>query len=137
MNVGIDAAVAELTNERETTNNQFELGSITGVGEPIPDMRVTKSGRASNVTSGVITGVGGVRVMPYGGIKRVIQHIMHIAKVPESDQVSAPGDSGSWWIEEGTNKVVGLHFAGSNIPEFGLAITMSKILNALNVDIIL
>jgi hypothetical protein len=137
MNVGIDAAVAELTHERETTNNQFELGSVTGVGEPMPDMRVKKSGRASKVTRGIITGVGGVRAIPYGGIKRVVQHVVHIAKVPDSDQVSAPGDSGSWWLEESTDKVVGLHFAGSNVPEYGLAIRMANVLNALNVDLML
>ena len=63
--------------------------------------------------------------------------MMHIAKVPDSVQVSAPGDSGSWWLEEGTNKVVGLHFAGANRPEYGLAIRMANVLNALNVDLML
>jgi len=135
MNVGIDAAVAELTDERDTTNYQFELGSITGLGEPLEHMRVKKSGRQSKVTRGIITGVRGVRAIPYGGIKRVIQHVIHIAKVPDSDQVSAPGDSGSWWLEEDTNKVVGLHFAGSNVPEYGLAISMANVLDALNVDL--
>ena len=137
MNLGIDAAVAELTDERETTNDQFELASITGVVEPMPDMRIKKSGRASKVTRGIITGIGGVRAIRYRGIKRIIQHVMHIAKVSDSEQVSAPGDSGSWWLEENTNKVVGLHFAGSNMPEYGLAITMTNVLNALNVDLML
>lgn len=137
MDVGIDAAVAELTDERDAINKQLELGSVTGVGDPLPNMRVKKSGRASNVTRGVITGVGGVKAIPYGGIRRVIQHVMHIAKVPESPQVSAGGDSGSWWLEQDTNKVIGLHFAGSNRPEYGLAISMSNVLNALNVDLML
>ena len=102
-------------------------------------MRVIKSGRGSQVTRGVISssGFGGVAKMYYGGLLRVIQHVFHIMKVPDSEQVSAGGDSGSWWLEEGTNKVVGLHFAGNSMfePEYGLAIKMSNVLNALNVHL--
>ncbi len=142
MNVDIDAAVAELTDDRAVINHQFELEGVTGLGDPRPDMRVLKSGRGSQVTKGIITssGFGGVAKITYGGLTRLIHHVFHIFKVPDSDQVSTGGDSGSWWLEEGTNKVVGLHFAGNSVyepKEYGLAIIMKNVLNALNVDLML
>lgn len=142
MNVDIDAAVAELTDDRAVNNNQFELEGVMGLGDPRPDMRVIKSGRGSKITRGIITssGFGGVAKIAYGGFTRVVHHVFHIFKVPDSDQVSTGGDSGSWWIEEGTNKVVGLHFAGNSFyepQEYGLAIAMANVLNALNVDLML
>lgn len=142
MNVDIDAAVAELTDDRAVNNDQFELEGVTGLGDPRPEMRVIKSGRGSRVTKGIITsnGFGGVAKITYGGFTRLIHHVFHIFKVPDSHQVSTGGDSGSWWLEEGTNKVVGLHFAGNSIyepKEYGLAIKMANVLNALNVDLML
>jgi hypothetical protein len=142
MNVDIDAAVAELTDDRAVINHQFELEGVTGLEDPRPDMRVIKSGRGSKITKGIITssGFGGVAKIPYGGLTRVIHHVFHIFQVPDSAQVSTGGDSGSWWLEESTNKVVGLHFAGNSIyepKEYGLAIRMANVLNALNVDLVL
>jgi len=139
MNADIDAAVAELTDDRAAINDQFELGRVVGVADPRPDMRVIKSGRGSRVTKGIITssGFGGVTKLTYGGLTRIIRHTFHIWKVPDCHQVSTGGDSGSWWLEEGTNKVVGLHFSGNSIfqpSEYGVAITMTNVLNALNVD---
>jgi endonuclease G len=137
MNEGIDAAVATLSGEREILNDQLDLGPVSGVTAPMLDMHVTKSGRTSEVTHGIITGVGGVKTIPYAGFERIVRHIVHIAQTPERGEVSAPGDSGSWWLEKGTNKAVGLHFAGDNMPEYGLAIAMPQVLAALNVDIII
>jgi endonuclease G len=49
--------------------------------------------------------------------------------------VSAGGDSGSFWLDEETKNVVGLHFARGKRQQDGLAIDMPPILEALNVDI--
>jgi endonuclease G len=136
MREGIDAAVAELTGARPIINDQLDLGLVSGVTAPTLDMRVIKSGRTSEVTHGIITGVEGVRTIPYGGFDRIVRHVVHIAQAPEGGQVSAGGDSGSWWLEEGTNKVVGLHFAGDNFPAYGLAIAIPQVLDALNVDVV-
>jgi endonuclease G len=100
-------------------------------------MHVIKSGRGSEITEGIVTGVEGLYKIPYGGLERIVRHVVHIAQAPGSQQTSAGGDSGSWWLEKSSYKAVGLHFAGSDKPEFGLAIAMSKVLNALNVDIVI
>lgn len=132
----IDAAVAELTGPRSLINEQLGLGPVTGVTQPVLGLIVTKSGRRTGVTSGVITGIDGRQVMTYAGVQRVIRHVVHIAGTPNGAQVSDKGDSGAWWLEQETRQAVGLHFAGSDLPEYGLAIAMPPVLDALNVDIV-
>lgn len=136
MAMGIDAAVAELTDQRKAINDQLDLGAVSGVASPKLGMHVTKSGRASDVTSGIITGIEGVRTIPYGEFSQVVRNIIHIAPDSSGGPVSSPGDSGSWWLETSARLAVGLHFAGSDEPEYGLAISMPKVLAALKVEII-
>ena len=50
-------------------------------------------------------------------------------------EVSMPGDSGSWWLDAETREAIGLHFAGSDIPERALALNMQPVLDALGVEI--
>jgi len=131
----MDAAVAELTGTRPLVNDQLELAPVTGVTAPRLDMPVTKSGYGSAVTTGIITGIEGRRVEYYQDIPQVIRHIVHVAPSPAQGEVSRKGDSGSWWIEAGTQRAVALHFAGSNFPEYGLGIAMPQVLDALGVYI--
>lgn len=134
MNQGIDAAVAKLTDAR-WTNDQLNVGPVSGVTAPLLGMRVVKSGRGSGVTKGVIDGVEGEYPIEYGGFPRKIKHVYRIVPVPASGEVSRGGDSGSWWLEEDTKRAVALHFAGYNDPETALAIAMPQVLEALNVHV--
>lgn len=136
MGDGYDAAVAALDAGVTFRNEQVEIGSVTGLTEPVLDMVVTKSGRRTGVTEGIIDGVGGIRVMPYAGFDffQTIREIAHIAPL-NTDNVSAGGDSGSWWLERSTRRAVALHFAGSDNPDFALAISMPKVLDALRVTL--
>jgi endonuclease G len=131
MAANLDAAVAELTGARTLINDQFDLGPVKGVSWAEPGMAVTKSGRASGITRGRVAGVEGTARLPYSGVYRLIRNVMTIDPREEVSQVSTGGDSGSWWLEEETMNVVGLHFAGSDSPERGLAIDMQPILDAL------
>ncbi len=136
MRRGLDAAVAELNQSRAIRNEQLEIGPVTGVGGPELGMRVHKSGRASGHTHGIVDGIAGKHKIYYHGFPRIVDHVIHIAPLTVGGEVSAPGDSGSWWLEEYSDKVVGLHLAGSNDPEYGLAHGMQEVLDALNVDIV-
>ncbi|NIV91672.1 hypothetical protein GWN42_02430 [candidate division KSB1 bacterium] len=135
MNHGLDAAVAKLNNNRQIVNEQFEIGAVQGVKVPHIGMVVVKSGRRSKVTTGVVTGVLGQTVQRYHGFRRIIKHIVHIAQIDGRGEISAAGDSGAWWLEKQTSFATALHFAGSNSPEFGLAISMPPVLDTLNVNI--
>ena len=137
MKNGIDAAVAKINGIRSIINEQLEIGPVTGVASPRLGMNLTKSGRGSDITDGIITGAEGQSAIYYGGFRRIIKNVIHIAQINASNQVSAPGDSGSWWLEKDTRRAVGLHFAGSNNPEYALAISMPEVLNALDVEIAL
>ena len=97
-------------------------------------MAVIKSGRASGITHGRVAGVEGTARLSYSGVDRLIRNVMTIDPRDASSQASAAGDSGSFWLEEETMNVVGLHFAGSDDPERALAIDMQPILDALKVD---
>jgi endonuclease G len=136
MDFGIDAAVAELEGNRTVTSAQLELGQVTGMTTPIPGMKVIKSGRGTEVTSGIVDGVDGVTMVPYGMFPRTVRHVVHIAQAKPGDEVCAGGDSGSLWLEDSTKKAVALHFAGDDFPEYGLAAAMPQVLEALDVDLI-
>jgi hypothetical protein len=136
MRQNIDAAVATLTGDRPLINDQLNIGPITGVALPRLGMRVTKSGRTTGVTEGIITGVEGQARLWYGSMQRTIQHVMTIVPVPGKREVSAGGDSGSWWLDAETHAAVGLHFAGSDDPEQALAIEMVVVLDALDVELV-
>lgn len=135
MSQGIDAAVARLEGPRSTLNEEYEIGPVTGAMEPMIDMQLLKSGRASQVTRGLISGVEGERPVWYGGFRRTIRHLVHIVQTPQAREVSRGGDSGSWWLEEATHRAAALHIAGNDDPEYALAISMPRVLEALQVDI--
>jgi endonuclease G len=137
MSQNIDAAIARLNGRRSLLNEQLDIGRVTGVASPRIGTRVMKSGRGSRVTQGIISGVEGQAIFRYEGLQRLVKHIIHIVPEKGNNEVSSGGDSGSWWVEKNTLRAVGLHFAGSNQPEYGLAIAMPPVLAALDVDIAL
>lgn len=137
MSIGLDAAIASLTGDRAIINNQFGIGPVTGVAQPTLGMVVTKSGRRTNVTKGRVTGLFGKSTINYSGLNRQINNVVTIHQYLPGTEVSAAGDSGSWWLDAETRQVVGLHFAGSNTPERGLAMNMSVVLKALNIEVVI
>ncbi len=129
--------MARLTGSRELINNQLQLGPVRGVGNAELDMRTVKSGRRTAVTYGAVVGVEGEAKLTYSGVQRVIRRVVTIEPVTAGNEVSAGGDSGSWWLATASRQVIGLHFAGSNAPETALAMDMPAVLNALNVAVVL
>jgi endonuclease G len=136
MSVNLDAAAASLNDSRRLVNDQLDLEPVAGVSPAELGMQVVKSGRTSGVTYGRVTAVEGIARMRYGFLERIIRHIVTIEPRLDFETVSAPGDSGSWWLDQVTGRAIGLHFAGSNFPERGLALDMPAVLDALNVDLV-
>jgi endonuclease G len=135
MSANLDAAVATLNGERRLVNDQLGLGPVSGVGEWELGMVVTKSGRSTNVTRGRIVAVEGTARIRYGYLERIIRHVMTIEPEHAGGVVSDRGDSGSLWVSDLTREAIGLHFAGSDVPERGLALDMQAVLDALDVDL--
>lgn len=136
MSANLDAAVATLTGSRPLVNDQFELGPVRGVRWAQPGMTVVKSGRRTGITYGRVTGIEGTTPMKYRGVERMIRNVVTIDQRRSFEQVSAGGDSGSWWLHEETMQAIGLHFAGTDRPERALAVDMQPVLDALNVDVV-
>lgn len=132
----LDAAVATLNGRRQAINDILDLGPVPGVAPAELGMAVVKSGRRTGVTRGVVTAVEGTARISYGSLARVIRHVVTIEPRHPLDEISAPGDSGSWWLDSASRNAIGLHFAGSNLPERGLAVDMVKVLDALGVDLL-
>lgn len=114
----MDAAVATLDGSRPHERDLLGLGPITGTVAPELGMEVAKSGRTTAITEGVIDGIAATVRIDYGGGAGVKTfddqiHIVPRPPWPQVDyEVSQGGDSGSVWINQNTNKAVGLHFAG-------------------------
>ncbi len=134
MDNNLDAAVAELTDDRELINDLLDLGPVNGVAWAQLGMKVTKSGRTTEVTEGFVTGVEGTIKLSYGGVKRLVRNVMTITP-RGGPNISKGGDSGSFWLDVKTMNAVGLHFAGSDYPDHALAIDMHPILDALKVTL--
>lgn len=135
MSVNLDAAVATLSGSRSLINSQLNLGAVKGVGKAKLGMEVVKSGRKTGITFGRVTAIEGIAKMPYDGLQRIIRGVITIDQRQGNEEVSAGGDSGSWWLDSATMQAIGLHFAGSNSPERGLSLDMPQVLDALNVNI--
>lgn len=135
MSMQLDAAVARIQGNRRFINEQLDLGAVTGAVEPALGMIIRKAGRRSEVTTGLVDGIAGIINQSYYGFTRTIRHVVHITQINGAGEISAPGDSGSLWLNRDTRQATALHFAGSNTPEFGLAIALPPVLDALQVDI--
>ena len=134
MAVNLDAAVAILTGGRQLLSDQLGIGKVEGVGSWQLGLTVMKSGRSSFITYGRIVEIGGTARIRYGYLERIIRDVMIIDPF-NGGEVSRPGDSGSWWLNAATKEAVGLHFAGSDMPERALALNMRSVVDALGVDI--
>jgi len=133
---GLDAAVSRLKSNKLLLNQQQGIGAVTGVALPQLGMRVIKSGAATGVTSGIITGILGYSMQRYANRKQLIGPFVCITPEEPNAKINAPGDSGAWWLERSSRRAVALHFAGGDVPSFGLAFSMPEVLHALEVEVV-
>jgi endonuclease G, mitochondrial len=135
MSVNLDAAVATLNGSRSLLNEQVDLEMAPGARKPALGMEVVKSGRRTGITYGLVTTLDGVTRIRLGGVERIVRGFFTIEPRQPLEQVSAAGDSGSFWLDRSSRQPVGLHFAGSSVPHRGLALDMPLVLDALAVDL--
>jgi hypothetical protein len=101
-NRALDCAVVTLNGVRPASTTIIDFaGGIKGVIDPVIGLRVTKSGRTTGTTRGMIEGVSAdeFTVVPVPG---------------QWQELSRPGDSGSIWLEQDSHASVGLHYAGED-----------------------
>lgn len=136
MDLNLDAAVAALNGGRGLINDQFDLGSLTGIATAQLGMNVTKSGRRTGITRARVTAIEGVARISYSWVNRLIRQVVTLEPRWHGEQTSQGGDSGSIWVKEDTREAIGLHFAGSDFPERALCMNIQAVLEALEVDLV-
>jgi hypothetical protein len=104
----VDAAVAKPLSQDLVVPEIRGIGPVEGTLEPQVGMKVKKSGRTTDFTTGTITMVDTTIEVGYGG-GRVAKFEHQLLTTDMSD----PGDSGSL-IQSEDNMAVGLLFAGSD-----------------------
>jgi hypothetical protein len=105
----VDAAVARPLDDGDVLDEIIEVGAISGAVEALPGMPVRKSGRTTELTSGEILAIDTTVTVGYGAGRTAVFEQQLVAGA-----MSQPGDSGSLVVEAGSQRAVGLLFAGSD-----------------------
>jgi len=106
----VDAALAKPVNPKELKTVIIKRGKVRGVALPTLRTRVRKSGRTTQTTAGIISGIGATLWVTYGSAGRALFKDQ-IVITPGG--FSAGGDSGSAILDR-RNRVRALLFAGSS-----------------------
>jgi len=137
-----DAAIAVLNGERQVSRNQDDTtvevrtARRAGLGDT-----VTKSGRTTGVTTGVVDGMGRYRITYSVGTHEIEGFLIRATADgnPDNIEISGAGDSGALWYDPATQEGLGLHFAGESDPapsaEYALACHLDAVLDELNISL--
>jgi S1-C subfamily serine protease len=109
----VDCAVAKVTNNSLVSKDVFHIGAPTGVEDAVIDMVVHKFGRTTSYTVGTVKSIDTDVTVGYETGNFTFQEQIIIVGTGQHP-FSAAGDSGSLILQRGTNKAVGLLFAGSS-----------------------
>jgi endonuclease G len=138
-----DAAFAILNASRDVSDVQLATGvRVTNIRRVRIGDIVTKSGRTTAVTRGLVEGIGQY-TLTYAGVgSKTIAGFKVVAEEdgnPGNLEISAGGDSGSLWFAVADQNGVGVHFAGETDPapgeEHALACHLDDVLTQLDVTL--
>lgn len=126
-NMRLDCAVFTLNNSRMISREIIDFPQgVRDVVQPVVGMAVTKSGRRTGTTSGIVEGVS----------RREFTIMPDPRRPSPNGEISDNGDSGSVWLEVGSTNAVGLHYAGETSeenPERAWAKRMVNVMTALSI----
>ena len=122
---GLDLVAFELDDAVQIRPGILDLGLWSGIKEPVKDMVVMKSGSSTGVTRGRIVAVRGHEfdVLPELGM-------------PDDYVGYDQGDSGAAWMTADGRSLVGIHFARAISNGVGIAVSMHRALQALQLRLI-
>ncbi len=133
INEHVDAACATVSIERFVLRDLAGLPGVRGIGAAIVGMRVWKSGRTTGVTTGLVEDVSADVDVAYGdGVRRFRDQI--IAASDDDTPIALGGDSGSLVID-GSQRAVGLLFAGEPNGSYFIANHIFAVLDALGIEL--
>jgi len=130
----VDAAVSS-HSARGTACEIVDIGAIDGTAAATLGMAVRKRGRTTGLTYGTVDSISLTVTVDYGdglGNVTLTNQIGIDVDSAQSTQFGNKGDSGSV-VVDGSRRVVGLYFAGSEDGSFGVANPIAAVLSALDV----
>lgn len=128
----VDGAIAKVTSNHLVSKDVLHIGAPTGTAAAAIDMAVHKFGRTTSYTVGQVKSIDTDVTVGYETGNFIFQEQIIIVGSSGSP-FSAAGDSGSLILQRGTNKAVGLLFAGSNTHT--IANHLGDVLQALKVTL--
>jgi hypothetical protein len=124
----VDAALAE-PHAGSVRPEILDIGPLRGVGDPVLDSPVRKSGRTTGLTEGILRFTGAYLQVNYGILGNLgFDDQMVIESASASAPFSSGGDSGSIIVDD-AGSAVGLLFAGSDT--FTLANPIQEVFDLL------
>jgi Peptidase family S64 len=128
----VDCAIAKVTSNHLVSKEVLHIGAPTGMDDATIDMTVHKFGRTTSYTVGQVKSVDTDVTVGYEtGNFTFNEQIIIVGS--SGHPFSAAGDSGSLILQRGTNKAVGLLFAGSS--SHTIANHIGEVLKALKVTL--
>jgi len=128
----VDCAIAEAANANVLSKDILFIGPPNGTADAAIDMQVHKFGRTTGYRAGRITSIETDITVGYDmGNVLFTDQILIVGH--NAQPFSAAGDSGSLILERGTNRAVGLLFAGST--SHTIANHLGEVLQALGVTL--
>lgn len=124
----VDGAIATLNAGVRFGHEILGIGAIRGPGVATMLMPIVKYGAASGFSKGSVTSIT-APVDRSDGVH--FDNQIRVAATPPYKQMSIPGDSGSVYVEEATNRVVGLNHAGSE--GIGLGNQIADVMDKLKI----
>ena len=125
----VDCAISKPIELDDISDEILGIGNPQGFAEVAEGDKVKKSGRTTEVTTGVVQNVNGIVRVDYGGGRMAVFTNQLLIT---GEGMSAPGDSGSIILNE-DNKVVGLLYAGSDT--LTIANKISDVISALGIEV--
>lgn len=129
----VDAAIARLVQPDLATREILHIGAPAGVGRAADEMPVHKFGRTTGFTVGRVTSTQTDVVLPYE-IGDLFFEDQILIRGARDLTFGDDGDSGALIVERGSQRAVGLLFAGSGT--YVLANHLDKVLDRLNVELV-
>lgn len=136
----VDAAIAKLISGKDYDIDICNIGSPTGSVAAIEDMLVVKHGRTTGLTEGRIVDVSCDQLVNMDhSDASVVARFENQIRIDAVNPLAfgKGGDSGSLVLEKETRRAVGLYFAGPSSGEYGLANPIGKVLEELNIELLL
>lgn len=128
----VDGAVAQVSRNDLVSKEILHIGAPAGVARAEIDMSVHKFGRTTSYRVGRIKSINTDVTVGYE-TGNFVFHDQIIITGARGHPFSAAGDSGSLILQRGTNKAVGLLFAGSS--SHTIANHIEEVLQALQVTL--